>query len=136
MTPPLRFDGFNVQQLGLLRDVLELIGRIRQVSDPITSPDGLRQTIELVLRFAELLGVSGELTDRLRQILADDNVFHVVLGIVRLLFGAAAVTTDDGKVRVSFVDGTTAEVEPQDLLSWLPIVVQIINLIRLIRGAM
>lgn len=123
------------ERLGLVRDVLELIGRIRQIGEPITSPGGLRQTIELILHFAELLGVSGELTDRLRQILGDENVFQIVLGIVRLLLGAAGADTDDGKLRASFADGSTAVIEPQDFLSWLPIVVQIINLIRIIRGA-
>ncbi|MEX2140781.1 MAG: hypothetical protein WD894_16075 [Pirellulales bacterium] len=122
------------EQLGPMRDALEIIGRIRQIREPITSPDGLRQTIELVLHFAELLGVSGELTDRLGQILANVNVFQIVLGIVRFLLGAAGAETGDGKLRASFADGSTTVIEPQNFLSWLPIVVQIINLIRIIRG--
>ncbi|MEX2141326.1 MAG: hypothetical protein WD894_18820 [Pirellulales bacterium] len=134
MTEPLGLPGLKLQQLGVLRDVVELIGRIRQIQQPITSADGLRQTLELILHFAELLGVSGELTDRLRQILADENVFQIVLGIVRFLLGAAGAETETGQLRAMFADGTSVVVEPQDFLSWLPIVVQIINLIRLIRG--
>ncbi|MEX2139856.1 MAG: hypothetical protein WD894_11380 [Pirellulales bacterium] len=136
MTQPLQLTEVKLQQLGLLRDVLELVGRIRQVQEPITSPDGLRQTIELVLHFAELLGVSGELTDRLRQILADENVFQIVLSIVRFLLGMSGGETAEGKLRASFDVRNAVRIEPQDLLSWLPIVVQIINLIRIIRGAM
>jgi hypothetical protein len=134
MTQPLQLTELKLQQLGQMHDVLELIGRIRQVQEPITSPDGLRQTIELVLHFAELFGVSGELTDRLRQMLSDDNVFQIVLGIVRFLLGMGGEETAEGKLRASFDVGNTRRIEPQDLLSWLPIVVQIINLIRLIRG--
>jgi hypothetical protein len=123
-------------QLGLMRDVLELIARIRQIQAPITSPDGLRQTIELILHCAELLGVSGELTDRLRQMLADENVFQIVLSIMRFLLGMASGETADSKPRASFDVGNTIRIEPQDLLSWLPIVVEIINLIRIIRGGL
>ena len=136
MTQPLQLADVKFEQLGVMRDVLELIGRIRQIQDPITSPEGLRQTIELILHFAELLGVSSNLTDRLRQILSDENVFHIVLGIVRFLLGAAGVETEDGKLRAAFADGTATVIEPQDFLSWLPIVVQLINLIRLIRGGL
>jgi hypothetical protein len=124
------------RQLGLMRDVLELTGRIRQIQAPITSTDGLRQTIELVLHFADLLGVSSEFTDRLRQILTDENVFQIVLGIVRFLLGDGGVEASDGKLRAAFADGSSTVIEPQDFLSWLPIVVQIINLIRIIRGAL
>ena len=134
MTQPLQLTELKLQQLGQMHDVLALIGRIRQLQEPITSPDGLRQTIELVLHFAQLLGVSGELTDRLRQILADENVFQIVLSIVRFLLGMAGGESPAGNLRASFDVGNTRRIEQQDLLSWLPIVVQIINLIRLIRG--
>jgi hypothetical protein len=136
MAQLLQLTDLKLQQLGLMRDALELIGQIRNVQDPITSPGGLRQSIELVLRFAELLGVSGELTDRLRQILADENVFQIVLGIVRFLLGALDDDTAGRELRASFDVGSTVVVEAQALLSWLPIVVQIIHLIRMIRGGL
>ena len=122
------------EQSGLFRDVLDFIGGIRQIRDPITSPDGLRQTIELVLNFAELLGTSDELTDRLLQILADENVLQIVLAIVRFVLGTASDETDDGTPRAAFDPPRSTAIQPQDFLSWLPIVVQIINLIRQIRG--
>jgi hypothetical protein len=134
MTEPLQLTELKLQQLGQMHDVLELIGRIRQVQEPITARDGLRQTIELILNFAELLGASGELTDRLRQILADENVFHIVLAIVRFVLGAVSDETDDSTPRAAFDAPRRTVIEPQDFLSWLPIVVQIIKLIRLIRG--
>jgi hypothetical protein len=120
-------------QLGLMRDVLELMGRIRQIQSPITSPDGLRQTIELVLHFAELLGVSGDFADRLRQILNDESVFQIVLSIVRFLLDMAGAESAEGNLRASFDVGNATRIERQSFLSWLPIVVQIINLIRRIR---
>ena len=136
MTQPVNLSDFKIHELGRLRDMLELIGRIRQIQAPITSPDGLRQAIEFVLHTAELLGVSDELTNRLREILADENAFQIVLGIVRFLLGEMGVETSEGNIRASFADGNSVVIEPQAFLNWLPIVVQIINLIRIIRGGM
>jgi hypothetical protein len=80
------------------------------------------------------LGVGDELTGRLRQILTDENFFQIVLSIVRFLMGEFGTEAVDGKLRASLADGTSVVIEPQAFLSWLPIVVQIINIIRLIRG--
>jgi hypothetical protein len=124
MATRLNYSDSKFQQLGLMRDVLELVGRIRQIQEPITSPGSLRQTIELVLHFAQLLGLSTELTDRLRQILADENVFQIVLATVRFVLGELGMETADGKLRVSFAEDGTAVIEPQDFLSWLPIAVK------------
>jgi hypothetical protein len=122
------------RQLSLIRDLLQLIGRMRQITDPVTSPEGLRQAIELLLSFAELLGLSQEVTQRLRQILDNEIIFQIVLGIVRFLLGEGISNINDGHLHATFGDGSTFVVEAKDFLSWLPIVVQIINLIRFIRG--
>jgi hypothetical protein len=47
MSAPAIVAEFKFRELGRLRDVLELIGHIRQIQEPITSPSGLRQAIEL-----------------------------------------------------------------------------------------
>jgi hypothetical protein len=44
MTQPAQLAALNFEQLGLLRDVLTLIGRIRAIEEPIASPEGLRRT--------------------------------------------------------------------------------------------
>jgi hypothetical protein len=134
MAKPITLAEFRFQQLGLVRDVLELIGRLREIQEPITSPGGLRQTIEFILHFAELLGADADVTNRLREIISDENVFEIVLGLVRFLLGIAGIETEDGRIRASFADGSEVLINAKDFLSWLPIVIQIINLIRIIRG--
>lgn len=134
MAQPLTRLDFKFQELGLLRDVLELIGRIREIDEPITSPEGLRQALEFILNFAELLGVSAEITDRLRRVLADENVFRIVLAIVRLLLGAAGAEAQDNKIRAFWDDGSEVLIDSNDFLDWLPIIIQIIDLLRMIIG--
>lgn len=136
MSTSTALDQYRFQQLGRLRDVLELIGRIREISEPITSPEGLRQTIELLLRFADLLGVSADVTERLRQILADENVFQIVLAIVRFLYGVATMEAQDGRMVAFADDRSQLQIDVKDFMSWLRIVIEIINLLRLIRGGL
>jgi hypothetical protein len=119
-----------------LRDLLRLIGELRDIVDPFTSRDGLRRSIGLLLELAQLMGVSDPWTDRVRAIVDDDRLLDVVLAIIQYLLGLASHEVRDGAVRVSMAGEVerSVVVEQQSLLDWLPIVVQIINLLKLIRG--
>lgn len=72
-----------LNRLAKIREALELVGAISAIERPLTSPDGLRQSIELLLRLAALLGVDDRLIERLASILLDDGVFNIVLAIVQ-----------------------------------------------------
>jgi hypothetical protein len=116
--------------LSRLRDLLALLMAVQQMREPISSPAGLRQAIELLARLAELLGIDPAWIERLRAILSDEHVFNIVLAIVQyLLF----VLWDDDEVSV--LDFSTCEVDAQSFADWFPLVVDLLTLWRILRGA-
>ncbi len=126
---------FSLSRFGKIRDILSLIGDIRAITEPISSAEGLRQSIELLIHLASLVGIDSRWTDRLRSILDNDAVFDIVLAIVRYVSGIASHETDNDGVRVMLADdGHEVVVDAQSFVDWLPIVIQIISLLRQIRG--
>jgi hypothetical protein len=120
------------QSLDKIRDLLRIIADLRGIGD-ITTPDGLRRAIEFVLELADLIGLDEKLVERLRTILADQNVFQIVLSIVRFLAGFVDVVGEpaDGRFHLSSVDGQTqSDMSIRGFLEWLPIVLQILDLLR------
>ncbi len=67
--------------------------------------------------------------NRLEQILNDDNVFQIVLAIVPALSGWSGAVGGDNQLRVSSVSQQVT-VHAQAFVDWLPIVVQLIQLLR------
>ena len=51
--------------LSKLRDLLSLLGDIRNITDPLTTADGLKQALTLILQLADTLGLDPTWTDRL-----------------------------------------------------------------------
>jgi hypothetical protein len=134
MTRSVALSELNFAHLSKISDLLELLHLIRRIQKPIASPEGLRQAIELLLRIAELLGVSSDMIERFRQILTDDNLFQIVLAIVRLLSGMATVETRNGMLVAYLMDDRELAIEAADFLGWLRIVIEIVNLLRIILG--
>ena len=120
-------------RFGSLRQLIELLTRFGRISEPITSPAGLRQTIEAALAIGRLAGIDGIWIDRLQSALDNDVVFGVVLALVRLAAEAATARGDESGVRVTSADAD-AILTPQSLADWLPIVLELIELFRALRG--
>lgn len=130
---------------GRIGDLLELIGQIRRLPDNLTSAEGLRQALSLLLGVARFAGVDPHWIERIEAALANEALLNVLLAVVRYVYGAIARETDDG-IRITLVDasasrpadaGSTPDdivVDAQSLIDWLPIAVQIIGLLRQIRG--
>ena len=70
-----------------LRELLALLEALGAIRDPLHTPEGLRASLELLLRIAEFVGVDPDWTDRVRTILDDPRVFDIVLAVVRYLDG-------------------------------------------------
>ncbi len=70
-----------------LRELLQVIADLQDVSAPLTSPEGLRRAVELVLRLGELLGLDPAWLERLRPILTDDGVLNIVLAVWQFVLG-------------------------------------------------
>ena len=112
-----------------LRELLDLLAALRDIREPLTSPEGLRASLELLLRLAEFAGVDRTWTDRLRTILDDPRAFDIVLAIVRYLHGL--IETE--QVIQSIAEHNATEVAAQDVLDWLPLILEIIALLRELR---
>ncbi len=119
-----------------LRELLQVIADLQDVNAPLTSPDGLRRAVELVLKLGELLGLDPAWLERLRPILTDDGVLNIVLAVWQFVLGARHEADGEETIRCQVL-GTDAPVvvTRQALADWLPIVVQLISLLRIVRGA-
>lgn len=116
-----------------LRQLIELLSQLGRISEPITSPTGLRQTIEAALAVGRLVGLDGAWLERLRSALDNEAVFGVVLALVRLAAEAATARGDEQGVRVTAADAEVV-LTPKALADWLPIVLELIELFRTLRG--
>jgi hypothetical protein len=122
--------------LATLRQVLDLISSLRKLGDPLTSAEDLRASIALLVQLGGALGIDRAWTDRVSSALNDERVFAIVLAIVQYVAGLSGRELGDGTLKVqNTVTGESLHVEPQALADWLPIVVQLISLLRQIRGA-
>jgi hypothetical protein len=121
--------------LSKLRDLLSLLADIRAITAPLTSADGLKQTLTLILHLADTLGVDPAWSNRLAAILGDPGVFNVVLAIIQYLSGVAGAEKSDNTIHVQLT-ATEPEVivDEASFLAWLPVVIQLISLLRQIRG--
>jgi hypothetical protein len=146
------------------RELLDLLAALRDIREPLTTPEGLRASLELLLRLAEFTGVDRSWTDRVRTILDDPRAFDIVLAIVRYLQGLIATeeimqilggdvgqtfpsanpedvgqtfpSANPGDVGQTFLSANPAKPEPphaQDFLDWLPLILEIIALLRELR---
>lgn len=121
--------------LSKIGDLLGLIGDIRNITAAPTTADGLRQTLALVLRLADMLGIDPTWTNRLASILGDSGVFNVVLAIIQYLTGVAGAQQADNTIRVRIAAGEPEViVDEAAFAAWLPLVLQLMALLRQIRG--
>jgi hypothetical protein len=132
-----------------LRELLGLLAAFRDIREPLTSPDGLRASLELLLRLAEFAGMDRAWTDRVRAILDDPRTFDIVLAIVRYLHGLiatdeimqtlaehyAADNQSGGMPSRGAAAGRhdESDIAAQDFVDWLPLILEIISLLRDLR---
>jgi hypothetical protein len=116
------------------RDLLELLASIRNLREPLTSPDGLRQAIALLVRLAELVGIDDAWTSLLRQIVVKASLFNLVLAIVKYLADVTGWDQSQQSILALSAEGEHVVVDAQSLVDWLPIVLEIIRLLKQIRG--
>jgi hypothetical protein len=119
-----------------LRELLSLLAELREIRDPLTSAEGRRASLELLLRLAEFSGVNRAWTDRVRTILDDQRSFDVVLAIVRYLHGLIAteqVMQILAQHNTASSATTATDIHAQDFVDWLPLILEIIALLRELR---
>lgn len=114
-----------------LKEILAIVTALQQIREPLTSREGLRASIDLLLRLAEAAGVEPAWTERLRTILENDDVLGIVLAIARFVLPDG--DDEEGEPSLETMSGG-AIVESEAFVEWLPLVVQVLYLLRRLRG--
>jgi hypothetical protein len=120
-------------RFGSVRQLLELLAQYGRLDEPITTPEGLRQAIQFALAVGRLVGLDAGWLERLQAALDNEAVFDVVLALLRLAAQAATASNDDAGLRISTADADVV-LTGQAIADWLPIVLELVELIRLLRG--
>jgi hypothetical protein len=120
-------------RFGSVRQLLELLAQLGRLDQPITTPGGLRQAIQFAVAVGRLVGLDAGWLERLQTALDNEAVFGVVLALVRLAAQAATASNDDAGLRISAADADVV-LTGQAIADWLPIVLELVELIRLLRG--
>jgi hypothetical protein len=114
-----------------LQGLLALLKKLQQLAQPLATADGLRQAIEMLVQFGAAAGLNSAWISRLQNLLNDQNAFNTVLSIVAYLeslVGSGNPLANDATAPVDLA------IDAQSLADWLPIVIQILQLIQSIRG--
>jgi hypothetical protein len=120
-----------IHQLSDFRDFLELLVAFGQLREPLTSPTGLRQAIELFARLLELSAIESAWIERLRTVLADEHVFNIVLAIVQYL--VFFLWEADEEAVLDFT-GESCGVDAPSFAAWFPLARDLLTLRRNLRG--
>jgi hypothetical protein len=131
---PLELDPRTLPDLLTLRQTLVFVTQLRGVQQPLTTPAGLIATVRILLRLAQLSGVDESWRQRLRKVEREESVQHIVLGLLRFLLGEAGEELTGGNLRVELTGGELVELSPETIARWLPLAIQLIQLLRTGRG--
>lgn len=134
MSDPNAIPSATFPRWGKIRDVLAVLAAIRDIREPLGSAEGLRQSLALLIQLAEVVGVEPAWTGKLRSILEEPGVFAIVLALVQYVLGTAPKAASDDCIRMGAADGDVT-LHAADFAQWLPLVVQLIQLLRQIRGS-
>jgi len=131
ITPALNWPRFSA-----IRELLRLWLQLREIEEPLTSPDGLRETLRVVARLAELVGIDAAIVDRILAVLGDEAAIEVILALLQYALGLIdASSQPDGELRLVMLEtDQSVQIAPQALIDWLPFVMTLIDLLREIRG--
>ncbi|HEX3997144.1 MAG TPA: hypothetical protein VHX65_01170 [Pirellulales bacterium] len=119
-----------------LPGLLALLQKLQQLAAPLATADGLRQAIELLVQFGAAAGLNPAWLARLESLLSNTSGFNTVLSIIAYLESLGGSSSSSGRPVGASASPATAElaIDAQSLVDWLPIVIQILQLIQSIRG--
>lgn len=118
-----------------LRSLLDALAALGALAQPLTTAEGLRAALTHLLELARLLGIDPAWIDRLEQVLASDDLLHLVLALIGYITGTAGHDATDDALRVHVpAENRDVHIGPEQLQVWLPWVVHLVGLLRQIRG--
>jgi hypothetical protein len=119
-----------------LSSLLGLLDELRQAAASLATPEGLQNAIGLLIKIGDALGMDPNWTEQLQTILSDQNIFGVVLVIVRFLNsllpsgGQPASAAWVGAGSSNATPPGKVSLDAQAFINWLPIVIQILQLLQ------
>ncbi len=117
-----------------IRHTLAVISALRRVRQPFTTPQGLRQSLELLHQLGQSVGMQSRELLWLKKTVEEEEAFQVAWAIVQYLHGLVQQEQYDGQsICLTLRDGTQVRVAGQAFLRWLPSVAQLLSLLRQIR---
>lgn len=116
--------------------------RAQFLGDVIRDKEHLKEIIAKLLDLAELFGLSGEWVQRLQAVLVDSQLLDIVWAIYEMFFTSAnasaqvsgnhiAVSISRGDAREA--SGESIQLNPSDLMEWLPLIIKLVDLLKSIR---
>lgn len=132
MTIALTVRGVAWERLGRLRDVLELLAAVRELDAPLDTPEQFRKLVSLVVRLGALFGLDDAWLRRWELLLTDDDLVQVVLAIAHYVLNRVSSEAE----RKTGESLTAQAIDRQSYVDWLPLVVELLRIVRQIRGAL
>lgn len=118
-----------------LRELLETLAALRGMDQPFTSPEGWQQVLRLIERLAELAGVEEVWLERLRKFAADEALLAILAAVAEYLW---LLRSSDGSALppvLPMFDTDDRTVEALAIEDWLPLLLEIVALLRTLRAA-
>lgn len=137
MTVTLSVRSASWQRLAQLRELLDLVNEVRALDDPFASPDDFRRLITLVVRLGSACGFDSAWLERFERLLTDDDLVAVVLAVTHyVLRGVGLQATGVPSTNMPTASNPQPlVVDAQSYADWLPLVIELVQLVRKLRGA-
>ncbi|MBA4019542.1 MAG: hypothetical protein C0483_20455 [Pirellula sp.] len=132
MTATLSVRSAAWQRLAQLRELLDLVNDVRALDDPFAAPESFRRLITLVVRLGSAVGFDSVALERFEQLLTDDNLVAAVLAITHYVLRSTGFRTVGLQATSNFAP---LVVDAQSYAEWLPLVIELVQLVRKLRGA-
>jgi hypothetical protein len=121
-----------------LRDLLDLLAMLRDAREPVTTPEGLKNAIEVLLKLGEAIGVEPALLDRVRSIAEEPHVLEIALAVLKYALSLYEFTSQaaiaHGHVGHDAADHGSLTVQSIGLAGWLAIAMQVFELLKRLRN--
>lgn len=125
--------GGPFERLTKLRDLLDLVAAVRDLDEPFGSVEQFRRLIDQVTRLGAFFGVDQTWLDRWESLLADDDLVAAVLAVARYVLSLTAKSATASDANDAF---PAVVIDRQRYADWLPLVVEFLQLVLRLRGAL
>ncbi len=127
----------SLPDLATLAELLELLAKLCDLNQPLTTPDGLRNAIELALQLGAAAGIDATWLAWLRENVEQPPVFDIVLAVVAFLSSIVEPSSTNSAIHAwRNAPRTSATAAPPSisLSQWLLLIGSLVSLLQKILG--